>query len=448
MKKKLQLITLMLFSMTIFGQVGINTDKPNSKAGLHVSERNNPASTGAPDRYNGVIVQRYTTAERASIAPGAAENGLTIYNISTSCYNVWNWDSGTGTGSWVALCGEKQGLIEFSDCNSIKVIGKYVTDKPLSAQSVHIDIPVKVTQLGSYSYTTNTVNGITFKAQGTFVNLGPQTVSLYPTAISGTPSAGVYNYSVTIAPTTAGSSGIVCNNVPVSFINRATATMKIVNVTGTDNSSLASTGYYALTYNWLTGNNTIGAPASALSYSGTAAIQVVTVAAGNIASLSDALEDASGIHVGANESLLNPGFVSVIKEWQESTGGFIINFADKIQESNLANALGFYVEDGSATSGITNAGVTNMPQIFSTATGQPFTINTGVTVLRDGSNAGQITTKNGTNFLQLNNASARKVGVIDLTRNIVIFGDKFNNNDMNKILVDIYAHFIKTAPVY
>lgn len=438
---------LITFSIHAFSQVGINTDQPNAKTGLHVSERMDPASNN-PDKYSGIIIQRYTTTERGNLILGAAENGLSIYNKTENCYNVWNWNTATGTGSWASLCGDKQGLVEFTDCSSIKVIGKYITDKPLSSQTVHIDVPVRVKAFGAYSYTTNTVNGVTFAAQGTFVNLGPQTISLYPVSATS-PVVGTFNYSLTIAPTTAGSNGTICNNIPVSFISRATAIMKIVNVSGTDSSILAaSSSSYASTYNWLTGGNTIGSPSTALSYSGTAGIQIVNVTAGNIAELSDALEDASGVHVGANEAALNQGFCNVIKEWQESTGGFVIHFADKILESNLANTLGFYVENGSNTTGITNIGVTNMPQIFSTSTGQPFTIGTGVTVDPDGTAAGQITTKFGTSFLQLNNSSQRKVGVIDLSRNIVIFGDKFKNTNMNRILVDLYAHFIKTAPIY
>jgi hypothetical protein len=447
MKKIFQLVTILLVSVSTFAQVGINTDKPNTNTGLHVSERMDPASAN-PDKINGTIIQRYTTAERNTLTLSATDNGLTIYNKTENCYNVWNWNTATSTGSWTSLCGDKQGLVEFTDCSSIKVIGKYITDKPLSSQTVHIDVTLRVKALGSYSYTTTTVNGVTFAAQGTFINLGPQTISLYPVSATS-PTLGTFNYSVTVAPTTAGSSGITCNNIPVSFISRATAIMKIVNVSGSDNSILASSGSsYSSTYNWLTGVNTIGSPTTATSYSGTFAIQIVDVTAGNIAELSDALENASGIHVGSNESALNQGFCNIIKEWQESTGGFVVHFADKVAESNLANTLGFYVENGSNTTGITNAGVTNMPQIFSTSTGQPFTIPVGATVAQDGTAAGQITTKFGTSFLQLNNASQRKVGVIDLNRHIVMFGDKFTNVNMNRILVDLYAHFLKTAPIY
>lgn len=451
MKHFIAFFALMTSSL-IFGQVGINTSKPNPKSGLHVSERNDPSSTAAPDRFNGLIIQRYTTAERATIAPGAAENGLTIYNTSTSCYNVWNWHSGTGTGSWTALCGEKQGLVEFIDCNSIKVVGKYVTDKPLSVQTVHIEVPVKVTQLGSYSYTTNTVNGVTFTAQGTFVNLGPQTVNLYPTAITATPAGGVFNYSVTVSPTAAGSSGIICNNVPVSFINRAGATMKIVNVSGSDGSSLVTgTNSSGLVYQWLTGINTIGASNSALSYSGTADIQIVNVSLNSLAALEDALEGASGITVGANNGI-SAGFANVIKEWNESTGGFIINYADSVSESGLADVLKFYVENGSTTDGILNTNVNSLPQIFST--GQPFNISSGLNIGYDGANAGQISTSQGTNFI---NVGTRRGGVIDLTRNIIMFGDKFGDGpatstgpkqNFARVLCDVFAYFIKEAPVY
>lgn len=449
---KKQLITLLSFvSIATFGQVGINTPNPNLKTGLHISERIDQNSAN-PDKLNGLLIQRYTTSERNNINPGSKENGLTVYNKETNCYNVWNWNGVSSTGAWAQFCGEKQGVADFSDCSSIKVIGKYVTDKPLSAQSVRIDVPVKVTQLGAYSYTTNTVNGVTFTAQGTFVNLGPQTVSLYPTAISGTPSAGTYNYSVTVSPTAASSSGIICNNIPVSFISRANSTMKIVNVNGTNGSSLVTgTNSSGLVYKWLTGDNQIAASNSAVSYSGTSQIQVVNVTLNSLAELEDKLADASGIIVGANNGI-STGFANIIKEWNQSTGGFVINYADSVPESGLADVLKFYVENGSTTDGIVNSNVTVIPQIF--GTGQPFIVSNGLNIGYDGANSGQISTSQGLNFVDV---ASRRGAVIDQSRNIIIFGDKFGNGtatsagdkqNFARILCDVFAYFIKNAPVY
>lgn len=449
------MIFIVLFASIAYGQVGINTDKPNASAGLHVSERMDPASAN-PDKYNGTIIQRYTTTERDSklSSLASAENGLTIYNKTTNCYNIWNWNTGTGTGNWASLCGEKQSMVEFSDCNSIKVIGKYITDKPLSAQTVHIEIPVRVTALGSYSYSSTTVNGVTFSAQGTFLNLGPQVVSLHPTSVTGTPASGTYNCSVTIAPTTAGASGVTCNNIAVSFISRTTSTMKIVNVAGNFNEDLSNTNYAAgLVYKWLTGNNAIGAGNSALSYSGTANIQIVNVDVNKIVDLQEALKDASGIYIGSGTSF-STGFINVIQEWNNETGGFVINYADKTAQSDLANALKFYVENGSANNGILNTNIADLPQIF--GAGQPFVLSSGMNVGYEGSASGQIATNKGTNFINVG-SSSRTAGVIDLTRNIVIFGDNFGyqtattvgnvNNNFARVLCDIFAYFIKTAPV-
>lgn len=58
--KKYILLLMSFFCLSLnFAQVGINTDKPALYAGLHISERMDPAST-TPDKYNGIIIPRYT----------------------------------------------------------------------------------------------------------------------------------------------------------------------------------------------------------------------------------------------------------------------------------------------------------------------------------------------------------------------------------------------------
>lgn len=148
--RKIQLLLMLLITSVItFGQVGINTGNPNINAGLHISERIDPASTAAPDKFNGVIIQRYTTAERNTLSLGAAENGLTIYNKDTNCYDYWN-----GTSSkWSSICG-KLGPSEFNvgsiDCSTdISLNGSYTTDTGLTT-SEYIKIKVNITSPGSY----------------------------------------------------------------------------------------------------------------------------------------------------------------------------------------------------------------------------------------------------------------------------------------------------------
>lgn len=70
-------------------------------------------------------------------------------------------------------------------CGSAIVNGVYKVGTALSATNT-ITLPVNVTTTGSYSITTNTVDGISFSGSGTFTGTGNQNVTLYG---NGTPSS-------------------------------------------------------------------------------------------------------------------------------------------------------------------------------------------------------------------------------------------------------------------
>ena len=73
--------------------IGINENGvvPNSKAILDIDPNVN---------YNkGLLIPRLTTAQRDSIAPGASENSLLIFNTTTDCFEAW-YDS---SSTWIAF---------------------------------------------------------------------------------------------------------------------------------------------------------------------------------------------------------------------------------------------------------------------------------------------------------------------------------------------------------
>ncbi len=158
-----------ILPMNLFGQVGINTKKPAAHTGLHVSERKDP-SNAVPDKYNGIIIQRYTTAERdAQLTPnmGAAQNSLLIFNTTEGCYNFWS----SIDNSWQSLCG-KLGKSTFTfDCSQISVNGTYIAGKALTTSN-YLSIPVNVTKAGEYSITVTTANGYNFYTSSTFLSTG------------------------------------------------------------------------------------------------------------------------------------------------------------------------------------------------------------------------------------------------------------------------------------
>lgn len=433
------------------GRVGIRTDKPLGKAGLHVSERKDPSSATA-DYYNGILIQRYTETERdANFSLSAAENGLTIFNTTTGCYNMWIWNTATSTGAWTPLCGEKLGVVEFSDCSTIKVIGKYLSDQSLNEQTVHIDVPVKVTALGTYSYTTNVVNGVQFSAVGVFTQLGIQTISLRPSKISGTPSVGPHIYAVTIGSTTSGN--VVCNNVSVEFTNRSTSTMRILNFYNNSDGDDISGGGHVPMDNvgfWLTGTNTIGAATTALSYSGTAAIQIVNADAGDpsLAQLQGHLTSGVSVIFAGALSKSESGAANLIKEWKERTGGVVIALADKGLEAGLTDMLGYYLDEGNTSSGVvTNA--TTYPEFF--GAGKPFpSIGEGLNIGYDGTACGSISSNQGGPFIF---SGANSAGYADLLNRVVIFGDHFGDDsdaqaiNFSRLLVNVFSWAIKVAPI-
>lgn len=70
-------------------------------------------------------------------------------------------------------------------CGSAKANGVYTKGTALTASNT-ITLPVVVTALGSYSITTNTVDGISFSGSGTFTATGNQNITLSGT---GTPTS-------------------------------------------------------------------------------------------------------------------------------------------------------------------------------------------------------------------------------------------------------------------
>ncbi len=62
-------------------------------------------------------------------------------------------------------------------CSGAFVAGTYIVDQPLANLNT-ADLQVTVTQTGSYTIKTDTVNGMSFSATGEFTRLGKQTVRL------------------------------------------------------------------------------------------------------------------------------------------------------------------------------------------------------------------------------------------------------------------------------
>lgn len=84
-------------------------------------------------------------------------------------------------------------------CSGASYVGIYAQGVPLNSSNAVL-VNVNVTTVGTYTITTNTVNGMTFGATGTFSSTGQQGIVLNGT---GTPvNAGIFNFDVTAGTST------------------------------------------------------------------------------------------------------------------------------------------------------------------------------------------------------------------------------------------------------
>jgi hypothetical protein len=454
MKKRNLLATAMLLLNTVvYSQVGIHTENPNAKSALDIVSK---------DKNTGTLLTRLTTAQRGTIAAGATEDGLTIFNTTTGCYNVWVWSATSSSGTWTEFCGQKQGTVDFTNCSTITVQGSYDINKTLSDQDVSIIVPVRVTQLGSYNYTA-TVNGITFSAIGTFTNMGNQNVILYP--VSGTPGGvGTYNATVTIKPTASGGeNGVVCNQVPVKFMSRATSVLNIVNINGTNYNTGLISGCTTASGRagtkigtWLQGGAAPagGSVGTALSYAGTQSISVKCVSPTSVTAISDALANASIVYLnGRQSSESNSATIALVKEWANAGKGILIDQGDETAELQFAEALGYFVEAGASAAGTVTA--SNLSQVLVSPVGYTLPYTTPTTIPAQGTNGAYIATNvSGTvkyGVVSTNAARNLMVANIDNNTGVFIFGDKYGENSdaaTAQLLTNIFAWALHNAPVY
>jgi hypothetical protein len=119
---------------------------------------------------------------------------LSSFCFFQACQKELSLETGGGTVASGTLQSDVTG-----ECLPKNVAGIYEAGEELKPDSNYIEVDVLVTQAGIYTITTDTVNGIYFKASGVFPGSGIVTVKLKG---AGTPiSAGTYDYVVTFGST-------------------------------------------------------------------------------------------------------------------------------------------------------------------------------------------------------------------------------------------------------
>lgn len=121
-------------------------------------------------------------------------NTFTVKYDSTQCEFTVTVVGGTGGSAVFTLNGAPNA------CSGAVINGTYMVGTPLVSGTNTVVLNVNVTTVGTWSITTNTVNGVVFSGSGTFASTGAQTITLNG---SGTPiAAGDFTISVTIGAST------------------------------------------------------------------------------------------------------------------------------------------------------------------------------------------------------------------------------------------------------
>jgi len=106
-----------------------------------------------------------------------------------ACQKETSFEQGNSTASVGSLSVDASG-----NCLGAVVSGTYFKDTPIKASN-YVDISVQVDTIGSYTVSSDTVNGYYFKASGSFTTTGAQAVRLVG---GGTPlAAGTNIFTVT-----------------------------------------------------------------------------------------------------------------------------------------------------------------------------------------------------------------------------------------------------------
>lgn len=163
-----------------------------------------------------------------------------------------------------------------STCTPATLTGNFIKDSTLDGRH-SISVDVDVTVPGSYSITTNTLNGYFFSATGTFGATGTQTITLNG---SGKPvAAGTNSFTVTGGGTTCTFSVTVTATAPAGCNPNVQGTYTVGTATGTTNTvTLTHTYAAANTYNITTTMSPAnGYSFGPLSYNATAGSNTITL---------------------------------------------------------------------------------------------------------------------------------------------------------------------------
>jgi uncharacterized protein (TIGR02145 family) len=233
-------------------QVGIGTTNPNASAELDVTSTT-----------KGFLPPRLTTTQRNAISSPAT--GLTIYNTTLNCMEYFNgtgWlnhctgaitaptggaASSGGTAvvsSWTSTVGCSVGAGPNNSPAGVRRggVNETMVQGVAAPATASITLVANVTTAGTYTIFTNTINGVTFSAAGTFGATGSQTITLTPT---GTPTlAGNYIWATNLTPSINVYGSVITTSAPLgsSYTAHFNGIISGVHVGGTEVNASQTTG--------------------------------------------------------------------------------------------------------------------------------------------------------------------------------------------------------------
>ncbi|WP_312399940.1 hypothetical protein [Chryseobacterium sp.] len=172
-------------TMTPSGNVGIGTAAPATNALLELSSTT-----------KGFLPPRMTTAQRLAINP--KPEGLVVYDLDLHCLHFWN------ATEWIGNCtnnggGTNPGTGTISNCTTGALSGTYQVGTPMNSSNTVV-LTIDVSQVGTVTVNSNTVNGVTFSGSQNFTTTGTHQITL---TASGTPvAAGNHAFTFSLGSNT------------------------------------------------------------------------------------------------------------------------------------------------------------------------------------------------------------------------------------------------------
>ena len=170
------------------------------------------------------------TLNGAGIPQAAGAFNITATNISSTCtFSITVQPSGGGNPAVYTL------NVNAGACSGATYAGTYTAGTPLTGTNAVL-LNVTVITPGTYTITTNTVNGMTFSGTGTFIIAGSQPVVLIG---SGTPTvSGAFNFTATAGISTCTFSitvnGTVLNSEYILYTPYSNFSQRLVGGTAAD----------------------------------------------------------------------------------------------------------------------------------------------------------------------------------------------------------------------